>query len=106
MKLLLKITTLSLLASMASTMAFALANPASVNCLKEGGTLKIVKDSRQNEYGLCQWPATASDASSECEEWALLRGKCKKGACASWKIHYDSTGAYKSLCGLPQRIRH
>ena len=39
-----------------------LANPASVNCEKKG---------KKGEYGVCKVPN-----GKECEEWALLRGKC------------------------------
>lgn len=47
-----------------------LANPASVNCEKKGGTLEVRKG-KKGEYGVCKFPN-----GKECEEWALLRGKC------------------------------
>lgn len=47
-----------------------LANPASVNCEKKGGKLEIRKG-KKGEYGVCKFPN-----GKECEEWALLRGKC------------------------------
>ena len=51
-----------------------MANPASVNCGKVGGTLVIQKNSYGDEYGLCYF-----EDNRACEEWALLRGDCPKG---------------------------
>ncbi|MEI6304519.1 MAG: DUF333 domain-containing protein [Candidatus Taylorbacteria bacterium] len=51
-----------------------LANPASVNCTKQGGTLTIQKNGNGDEYGLCSF-----DDNRACEEWALLRGECPVG---------------------------
>lgn len=51
-----------------------LANPASVNCIKEGGTLKIEKRPDSGQYGVCLFVDNY-----QCEEWALLRGECPKG---------------------------
>ena len=48
----------------------ALANPASVNCIKVGGKLTI-KRTAQGEVGMCQLPS-----GKVCEEWALFRGEC------------------------------
>jgi len=51
-----------------------IANPASVNCGKVGGTLEIKKDVAGNEYGMCNFTNGTS-----CEEWALFRGEgCKQ----------------------------
>jgi putative hemolysin len=50
-----------------------MANPASVNCGKIGGTVEIKKDAQGNEYGMC----TFTNGSS-CDEWALFRNEgCK-----------------------------
>ncbi|WP_084593153.1 putative hemolysin [Caballeronia concitans] len=46
------------------------ANPASVNCVRQGGTLQIV-DTGDGQIGVCIFPSGQS-----CEEWALLRGEC------------------------------
>lgn len=55
----------------ASSPPAGLANPASVNCVKNvGGTLEIRKDPQGNEYGVCHLPD-----GGECEEWALYRGE-------------------------------
>jgi len=51
----------------------ALANPASVNCVKNGGTLEIRKN-KMGEYGVCLF-----EDNQQCEEWALLRGWCPVG---------------------------
>ena len=50
-----------------------LANPASTNCVENGGVLEIV-DGEDGQYGLCKF-----DDGSICEEWAFMRGECKKG---------------------------
>lgn len=50
-----------------------IANPASENCVKQGGTLEIRKEAN-GEVGYCKF----SDG-SECEEWAFMRGECKPG---------------------------
>lgn len=52
----------------------ALANPASVNCIKQGGELKIEKRGDGGEYGVCNF-----DDNMSCEEWALMRGECPVG---------------------------
>lgn len=50
-----------------------LANPASVNCKKVGGTTQIM-DGPNGQYGLCNF-----DDAYACEEWALFRGECPVG---------------------------
>lgn len=49
-----------------------IANPASVHCTEQGGTLEIRKDAAGNETGYCLF----ADG-SECEEWAFYRGECQ-----------------------------
>jgi dipeptidase D len=57
----------------------AIANPASENCVKQGGTLEIREDpTAGGEVGYCKF----ADG-SECEEWALMRGECQPGAPAA-----------------------
>ncbi len=51
-----------------------LANPASVNCEKQGGKLLIQKRPDGGEYGVCLF-----EDNLQCEEWALLRGDCPVG---------------------------
>jgi hypothetical protein len=50
-----------------------IANPASSNCITNGGTLEIRK-SKIGEYGVCLF-----EDNRQCEEWALLRGECPVG---------------------------
>jgi putative hemolysin len=51
-----------------------LPNPASENCVKQGGTISIQKNSDGSEYGLCVFPD-----GKQCEEWAMQRGECPVG---------------------------
>lgn len=53
--------------------SIGLANPASENCIKRGGTLEIRKN-KIGEYGVCLF-----EDNRQCEEWALLRGYCPIG---------------------------
>jgi putative hemolysin len=48
----------------------ALANPASVACVKAGGKL-LFRQNTQGEFGMCKLPS-----GKVCEEWALFRGEC------------------------------
>lgn len=50
-----------------------LANPASTNCGKVGGTT-VIKDGPNGQYGLCQF-----EDNMACEEWALYKGDCPVG---------------------------
>jgi putative hemolysin len=51
----------------------ALANPASKNCIKKGGTLEIRKN-KMGEYGVCLF-----EDNRQCEEWTLFRNQCPVG---------------------------
>ena len=51
-----------------------LANPASVHCRDLGGTTRIERTPRGDQYGVCVFPDNR-----QCEEWALLRGQCPAG---------------------------
>jgi putative hemolysin len=48
-----------------------LPNPASVNCTKRGGTLKIETGKDDGQVGICTFPN-----GKRCEEWALMRNEC------------------------------
>jgi len=48
-----------------------LANPASVNCETNGGSLEIVTDENGGQFGMCALPD-----GNVCEEWAFFRGEC------------------------------
>jgi putative hemolysin len=54
--------------------ASQIANPASENCVKQGGTLSIQKRGDGGEYGVCFF-----EDNRQCEEWALMRGECPVG---------------------------
>jgi len=47
----------------------SLANPASVYCIKNNGTLEI-RNNEAGQYGVCM------KNGKECEEWAYYRGEC------------------------------
>jgi len=51
-----------------------IANPASENCVKLGGTLSIQKSGGGGEYGVCIF-----EDNRQCEEWAMFRGDCPVG---------------------------
>jgi len=51
-----------------------LANPASVNCIKLGGTIEIQKRGDGGEYGLCFF-----EDNRACEEWTLFNNNCPVG---------------------------
>ena len=51
-----------------------IANPASENCVKQGGKLSIQKRGDGGEYGVCFF-----EDNRQCEEWALMRGECPTG---------------------------
>lgn len=48
-----------------------IANPASTNCIDNGGTLNIVTEEDGGQIGICTLPD-----GTECEEWAYFRGEC------------------------------
>ena len=49
------------------------ANPASANCVEQGGTLEIESRGDGGQYGVCHLAIGRA-----CEEWALMRGECPK----------------------------
>ena len=57
-----------------ATPAPTIANPASTNCLKQGGTLTIQKRGDGGAYGLCTF-----EDNRACEEWALMNKQCPVG---------------------------
>jgi putative hemolysin len=81
-----------------------IANPASVFCEQEGGTLKIV-DQENGQVGMC----TLKDGTI-CEEWAYYRGECpaKEATTSGQEKHYCTpeqkkaeicTMEYRPVCG-------
>ncbi|MBP7686873.1 MAG: DUF333 domain-containing protein [Thermoflexales bacterium] len=59
------------------TAVAGLPNPASANCIKQGGDL-IIRTDAKGEVGYCQFPD-----GSECEEWALYRNECQPKSAAT-----------------------
>ena len=51
-----------------------IANPASTNCVEQGGTLVIKNKEDGSQYGLCFF-----EDNRACEEWAMMRGECPVG---------------------------
>jgi len=51
-----------------------LANPASVNCVEQGGRPVVERAPAGGEFGVCLF-----EDNRQCEEWALLRGHCPVG---------------------------
>lgn len=49
-----------------------IANPASVNCVENGGKPSII-DKLEGQVGMCTLPD-----GTVCEEWAYFRGECLK----------------------------
>jgi len=47
-----------------------ISNPASTNCMNQGGTVHIVKDPDGSEKGLCVFPD-----GKQCDEWNFFRSK-------------------------------
>lgn len=54
------------------------ANVASKYCTDNGGELKIEKNSKGFEYGVCAFPPK-DGVEGFCEEWAFYKGKCPSG---------------------------
>lgn len=57
-----------------STTTAQLANPASQNCVDQGGTLSIQESGDGGQYGVCMF-----EDNMQCEEWAMMRGECPVG---------------------------
>lgn len=51
-----------------------IANPASENCITQGGALTIEERGDLGQVGVCFF-----EDNRQCEEWALLRGECPVG---------------------------
>lgn len=56
-----------------------MANPASQNCVNQGGTLTIEERGDGGQFGVCTF-----EDNLQCEEWALLRGDLVAMALAMW----------------------
>ncbi len=62
------IVAMVIVAGLTASSALAVANPASENCVKAGGTLEIVKLHSGGEIGLCHLPNGYI-----IEEWTLMK---------------------------------
>lgn len=51
-----------------------LGNPASQNCVAQGGKVVMETNARGAQYGVCVF-----EDNRQCEEWAMLRGECRTG---------------------------
>lgn len=51
-----------------------MANPASQNCIDQGGTLAFEERADLGQIGVCYF-----EDNRQCEEWALMRGDCPVG---------------------------
>lgn len=60
--------------SSATPGAVGMPNPASENCMAQGGVLTIEKRGDGGEFGVCTF-----EDNRQCEEWALMRGQCPVG---------------------------
>ncbi|NTV23255.1 MAG: DUF333 domain-containing protein [Nanoarchaeota archaeon] len=85
-----------------------MANPASVYCVKRGGSLEII-DEPEGQVGYCTLPD-----GTVCEEWAYFRGECGSsegpicgnGICEEGegssgqdcKLGYDCEAMYRGTC--------
>jgi len=58
----------------AATSSRQLANPASENCVANGGRVVIETAGDGGQYGVCLF-----EDNRQCDEWALLRGACPAG---------------------------
>lgn len=90
-----------------------LANPASQNCVRQGGTLTVERRPDGGQYGVCVFTDNY-----QCEEWALFRGECPKNGlrvtgyvtpagryCAitggRYTVVSESAAGEQGVCSLP-----
>lgn len=69
-----------------------IANPASVYCVENGGTLEIIT-TEQGEIGMCTFAN-----GKECEEWAFYNGECDSKWCPD--EGKACTLEYMPVCGV------
>ena len=111
-----KLATAGIATCLVATLASAqtqLANPASQNCVKQGGTLRIESRPDGGQYGVCVFTDNY-----QCEEWALFRGECPRNGlrvsgyataagryCAitggRYTVVTESATAEQGVCSLP-----
>lgn len=76
-----------------ATSPTGLANPASVFCIKNGGSVDIMAGWDSGQIGVCTFPG-----GSQCEEWAMMRGDCPIGGVAILQT-WDASEAYCAMRG-------
>lgn len=76
----------------APTGAVGIANPASENCIAQGGSLTIEKRGDGGEFGVCWF-----EDAMQCEEWALMYGDCPAGGVKV--TGYGPQGRYCAITG-------
>ena len=70
-----------------------LANPASVYCEENEGSLEIIDDPEGGgQYGICFF-----DDGSFCEEWQFFRGECEKGQYTIEDLELEATPTGESV---------
>jgi putative hemolysin len=77
----------------ASSSPTGLANPASVYCIKNGGTVDIMAGWDSGQIGICTFPN-----GNQCEEWAMMRGDCPVGGVAILRT-WDAAEAHCAIRG-------
>jgi hypothetical protein len=55
-------------------------NPASINCVENGGKSETRSSPDGSQYGVCKF-----NDGTECEEWVYFRGTCKPGQYKRWE---------------------
>lgn len=81
------------LAEEPATAPNGLANPASVYCIENGGTIDIMAGWDSGQIGICTFTS-----GSQCEEWAMFRGDCPIGGVAILQT-WDAAEAYCAIRG-------
>jgi putative hemolysin len=69
-----------------------IANPASVYCIANNGSLTIKNDENGGQYGVC------TRDGKECEEWAYFRGECNFTLAINDSCQTDSDCVPASCC--------
>jgi hypothetical protein len=66
-------TTTPVVATTTATSSMSgIANPASTNCVSQGGQVQLMTMGNGGQIGVCVF-----EDNLQCEEWALMSGKCK-----------------------------
>jgi putative hemolysin len=78
-----------------------LPNPASVYCVQNNGSLRII-ETESGQVGICTLPS-----GEDCEEWAFYRGECPKLMVGNDTDEHGCIGSagYAWCVGLQQCIR-